>query len=352
MSAPRRGSRRGARAGLVAAFASALALLPVTAGCGAAAVLGADIDAVQGRLESAARDGAHVCAPRELALGRAHLSFARADHDQGELDDVRWQLRQADLNARAAQRLSPRERCGAGSAAAASGPAETPLPSTGPDPDLDGVRGGLDRCPDEAEDLDGFGDADGCPDPDNDLDGRLDALDQCPLEAEDVDGQTDQDGCPDLDADGDGVQDNLDKCPAESGSSVNQGCPRLRYRGLELTTSAVRLLEPVLFDDGAATIRSVSHAVLDSVVELLREHPSVTLEVQGHTDSQGADAANMALSQARAEAVVRYLAERGIQASRLTAKGYGETRPMESNRTSQGRAINRRIELVRRDGGA
>ncbi len=333
------------------ALAVGLALAPATTGC-ATASLGADLDAVQGRLENAARDGAHACAPRELALGRAHLSFARADHEQGELDEARWQLRQADLNARAAEKLSPRERCAVpGSSIVVGRPPDTRPLSSGPDPDLDGVRGALDRCPDEPEDRDGFGDADGCPDPDNDLDGRLDAHDQCPLEAEDVDGQMDQDGCPDLDADGDGVQDNLDKCPNEPGTSVNQGCARLRYRGLELTASAVRLLEPVLFDDGAAIIRSVSYAVLDAVVELLREHASIALEVQGHTDSQGEDAVNMKLSQARAEAVVRYLADHGIQASRLTAKGYGETRPMESNRTSQGRAINRRIELVRKDGG-
>jgi len=352
MSRRWRCSGQQAPASLLAAVAFGLSL--ATDGCGAARVVSMDLEAVQGRLESAARDGAHTCAPRELALGRAHLSFALADQARGELDEARWQLRQADLNARAAQRLSPRERCAlAGSSAASARPPEPPPPSSsGPDPDLDGVHGALDRCPDEPEDFDGFQDADGCPDPDNDLDGIPDERDQCPLEPEDVDGQMDQDGCPDLDADGDGVDDNLDKCPNEPGSSASQGCPRLRYRGLELTPSAVRLLEPVLFDDGAATIRSVSHAVLDSVVELLREHPSITLEVQGHTDSQGADAANMKLSQARAEAVVRYLVDHGIQGSRLTAKGYGETRPMESNRTSQGRAINRRIELVRRDGGA
>jgi OOP family OmpA-OmpF porin len=321
-------------------------------GCGAVVAVGADIDAVQGRLEGAARDGAHTCAPRELAFGRAHLSFARVEREQGELDDARWHVRQADLNARAAQRLSPKERCGmAGVAGGRTPPPPIAIPSSGADPDGDGVRGPADRCPTDPEDLDGYTDSDGCPDLDNDLDGRPDAADQCPREPEDVDGQADADGCPDLDADGDGVDDGLDKCPAEAGNGVNQGCPRVRYRGLELTAAAIRLLEPVLFDDGAASIRSVSHPLLDAVAELLREHPSVKLEVQGHTDSQGADADNLALSQARAEAVARYLVLKGISASRLTAKGYGETRPMESNRTSQGRAINRRIELVRRDGG-
>jgi outer membrane protein OmpA-like peptidoglycan-associated protein len=332
------------------AGATAMAMALPLAGCAGAEALGLDIVAVHGRLQDAARAGAHLCAPRELALARAHLGFAHADRERGELDQARWQLRQADLNARAAAKLSPQERC---AAAASMGPRPLPPPfvpsGSGPDPDNDGVRGDADRCPNEPEDRDGFADSDGCPDPDNDLDGVPDVVDRCPLQA--GNGRSDGDGCPDLDADGDGLQDALDKCPSEHGSQLNQGCPRTRYRGLELTPTAIRMLEPVLFDDGTASIRSVSTSVLDAVVELLREHPGVKLEVQGHTDSQGAEAANLALSQQRAEAVVRFLVMHGVERSRLTARGYGETRPMESNRTSQGRAINRRIELVRRDGG-
>jgi outer membrane protein OmpA-like peptidoglycan-associated protein len=93
----------------------------------------------------------------------------------------------------------------------------------------------------------------------------------------------------------------------------------------------------------------VSFPVLDVIAEALEEHPTISFEVQAHTDSQGDDAANVALTQSRAEAVVRYLVQHGIEPSRLTAKGYGETRPIESNRTSQGREVNRRVELIRTD---
>src|SRR5262249_40401597 len=82
------------------------------------------------------------------------------------------------------------------------------------DRDHDGLSGAADRCPNEAEDKDGFEDDDGCPDVDNDNDGIADAEDRCPNQPEDRDGFQDADGCPDLDNDGDGVADDWDKCPA------------------------------------------------------------------------------------------------------------------------------------------
>ncbi|MFO0685425.1 MAG: thrombospondin type 3 repeat-containing protein [Sandaracinus sp.] len=97
------------------------------------------------------------------------------------------------------------------------------------DEDHDGILDATDACPSEAEDLDDFDDADGCPDQDNDGDGINDGFDNCPSEAEDVDGQDDTDGCPDVDTDGDGVQDGYDSCPTQpedmDGDRDDDGCP-------------------------------------------------------------------------------------------------------------------------------
>ncbi len=97
------------------------------------------------------------------------------------------------------------------------------------DADGDGVLDEADACPSEAEDIDEFDDADGCPETDNDHDGILDAADNCAADAEDLDGEEDTDGCPDLDSDGDGIQDGYDSCPADAedrdGDRDDDGCP-------------------------------------------------------------------------------------------------------------------------------
>jgi OOP family OmpA-OmpF porin len=323
----------------------ALSLAVLTAlGCGHARELDRGIDQVQRSLEQVLSAGGYTCAPRELALARAHLEFARVELSQGNPNRADEQLQQAQLNARAAARLSPSERC------AGHGPIVREIPRTEePDRDNDGIADTLDACPGAAEDLDGYQDADGCPDPDNDQDGVPDTVDHCPDQAEDVDGFQDTDGCPDPDNDQDGVPDTVDRCPLQVGMPASEGCPPLRYKGLAISPRALRLSEPVLFDGDTAGIRSVSFPVLDTVVAALHDHPEIRLEIQGHTDSRGDDQRNLELSQARAEAVMTYLVQHGIDQTRLTAQGYGETRPIESNRTSQGREINRRVELVRTD---
>jgi outer membrane protein OmpA-like peptidoglycan-associated protein len=268
-------------------------VLVLVAGCAKAIAIDSDLVRVERRLEQALADGAYFCAPRELAQARAHLDFARVDHEQGEPDAARDHLVSAELNVRAAERLSPASRCASSSE---SEPQQQPgaFDRGEPDADLDGVPDSQDSCPNSAEDPDGALDNDGCPDPDNDLDGFLDAIDQCPFQAEDRDGKDDTDGCPDVasDADGDGVDEPADRCPSEQGVASNQGCPRVHYPGAELTSSELRLNSPVLFEDTTATIRSVSFTALDTVVDVLKEHRTITLEVQGHTDSQGDDTAN------------------------------------------------------------
>lgn len=104
-------------------------------------------------------------------------------------------------------------------------------------------------------------------------------------------------------------------------------------------------LRNIFFDVGKATLRSESNAELDRLVKLLKDVPSLKVEISGHTDNTGSASLNEKLSQERAEAVVTYLKNKGINASRLTAKGYGSSRPVASNGTSEGRQENRRTEF-------
>jgi outer membrane protein OmpA-like peptidoglycan-associated protein len=121
------------------------------------------------------------------------------------------------------------------------------------------------------------------------------------------------------------------------------------YPGVTIDEKELRLTPSVEFEMRTATIRSVSLAALDTLAAVLRERPRMRLEIAAHTDSQGDPASNLQLSGEQATAVARYLIERGVSATRLTARGYGDTRPIESNSTSRGRAINRRLELLRSD---
>jgi OmpA-OmpF porin, OOP family len=105
-------------------------------------------------------------------------------------------------------------------------------------------------------------------------------------------------------------------------------------------------LNNVYFDTGKATLKPSSYAELNDLVEYMKLKPSVKIEVAGHTDDVGDDAANMKLSQDRAQAVKAYLMKKGIAADRIVAKGYGETRPVATNETPEGRQKNRRTEVT------
>jgi outer membrane protein OmpA-like peptidoglycan-associated protein len=327
-------------------LAALLALIATASACAGKQVTFDQTVEMQRRVESMLSSGGYSCAPRELALARANVEFARVELQQGEPSRAAEHLAEADLQARAAEQLSAATRC-------VPNPARQPAPATdAPDADRDGFSDAEDTCPSEPEDRDGHLDMDGCPDTDNDGDRVPDSADRCPDQPEDTDG-ADGDGCPraSSDRDGDGVEDSLDACPDVAGSLASKGCLRGKYRGVDVTDEALRLSEPVAFEGETERLLPESHALLDTVAQVLTDNPNMTLEVQGHTDSRGEPESNLRLSQARAETVTKYLQGRGVAAARLTAKGYGETRPIESNRTSQGRAINRRVELVRTDGG-
>jgi len=107
------------------------------------------------------------------------------------------------------------------------------------------------------------------------------------------------------------------------------------------------LLYGILFDLDKASLKQESDKQLQHIVTLMINNPDLKLEIQGHTDDQGSPEYNMGLSQRRAVTVSDYLGLFGIEAGRLVAKGYGETQPVASNDTEEGRAKNRRVELVK-----
>lgn len=219
-------------------------------------------------------------------------------------------------------------------------------PEAGPDTDGDGIPDTSDRCPTEAEDRDGFEDDDGCPDADNDGDGVLDASDECATEAEDRDGFQDEDGCPDPDNDGDGVADARDLCPLDP-ETINQiddedGCPDL----VRVEADEIRTLEPIHFDTGTARIQDRSLSLLSEMGRVIVSRPDLgRISIEGHTDSQGTMAHNQHLSEERAQAVRTALIASGVSPERLQAVGYGETAPVADNTTEAGRAKNRRVEF-------
>ncbi|MCC7540347.1 MAG: OmpA family protein [Deltaproteobacteria bacterium] len=355
---------------LAFAFLSALA---TTAGCTRGAVMQGRIDGSREIAEQAARNGAYRCAPRELALARAHLAFAEAELAQGNYGRADEEYAIAEPNARAAYRLSPAARClGRATVGCPDRDSDGICDATdecpddpedmdgnldedgcpeGEDADGDGIIDDRDHCPLEPEDRDTFLDDDGCPDPDNDADGIRDASDSCADEPEDPDSFQDDNGCPEPDNDSDTVLDVNDRCPNEPGPVDNEGCPRV-YQDVVVTGSEIRIMQQIFFEFDRAVIRSVSFPILDTVAQVMRDYPTITVEIQGHTDSRGNDDYNLRLSDQRAASVRDYLMRAGIDASRMTSRGYGETRPIESNSTNEGRARNRRVQFIRTDSGA
>lgn len=192
---------------------------------------------------------------------------------------------------------------------------------------------GLDNCPEEAEDFDGFQDDDGCPDPDNDRDGLCDpwveakgmlsnfahickGVDLCPEQAESLNDYKDDDGCP----------DEVPQPPKK-----------------------VFVLEGVNFESGKATITPDSYISLMKVVDIMETFTEATFQIVGHTDNVGNKDKNKQLSADRAAAVKNFLVEKGINESRMVTDGMGDTKPVASNKTPEGRAQNRRIEFIRTD---
>lgn len=231
-----------------------------------------------------------------------------------------------------------------------------------PDSDGDGIQDSKDSCPNEAglaalngcPDADGDGVADGndnCPNvaglkslagcPDADSDGVADNSDNCPNEA----GPSANGGCPWPDSDGDGVLDKDDQCPNEAGVVANNGCPEIVLPTEEVQNQLTEYARTINFNSGKSTFKKATYPTLQAISAILKEYPKANFVIEGHTDSVGSESLNQRLSESRANAVMDYLVNNGISAARLTAKGFGESTPIESNKTRAGRAANRRVEV-------
>ena len=236
-----------------------------------------------------------------------------------------------------------------------------------PDTDGDGIIDADDACPNEKGSIE----LKGCPDTDGD--GISDKLDQCPTEKgpiatkgcpdRDGDGIADKDdACPDQkgsaaskgcpDSDGDGILDRDDKCPNVYGVIENNGCPKPALDATEKMEVQKKLslaAKNIFFESNKEVLKSESIDDLDLVVATLKQHDFLRVSIDGHTDNSGTEYANLELSNKRAAVVMDYLIAHGITPTRLSAAGYGSSRPIADNKTAAGKAKNRRVEINIRD---
>ena len=232
-----------------------------------------------------------------------------------------------------------------------------------PDADGDGVKDSDDACPNVAglatmngcpdADRDGIADKDDmCPNtkgtkankgcPDSDRDGVADKDDKCPKVA----GPVSNKGCPWPDTDGDSVLDKDDKCPKVAGVASNNGCPEVKEVISEVAKDKIKFAaKSILFNSARSSFKSGVTRKLDEVVAVMNEFPNANFAIEGHTDSDGRSSSNLRLSNTRANAVMNYFISKGISSSRLTAQGFGEDYPIDTNSTRAGKANNRRVVI-------
>jgi outer membrane protein OmpA-like peptidoglycan-associated protein len=182
------------------------------------------------------------------------------------------------------------------------------------------------------------------PPPDRDADRIPDALDACP----DVPGEPNPDkmanGCP-PDRDGDGIADKEDACPDVPGTAdplpKKNGCPLARIENGE-----IKISEQFRFGTASAELLGDNDLLILAIASQLKKHPEITkVRVEGHTDNTGTPRSNQKLSQERADSAMKALIKAGIDKKRLEARGFGQSNPLDTNETEEGRAANRRVEL-------
>ena len=263
------------------------------------------------------------------------------------------------------------------------------------DSDLDGIPDHKDNCPDIAgvdalggcpdEDNDGITDADdACPEvpgtkalngcPDSDKDGIADKDDKCPESA--AGAKVDDKGC-EVDTDGDGILDSQDNCPNVKGVKENKGCPpapkedakdkaatdkpaadkpsadkpkanntaKPKMTPKQIEEKVEILAKDLRFDIDGIKLFTKPIKSLDELAQIMKDYPNIKLVCEGHTDATASEDYNQRLSEQRAKSVRTYLVKKGVDASRISTKGYGESRPIASNDTPEGRKENRRVDL-------
>jgi OOP family OmpA-OmpF porin len=278
-------------------------ILVVLSGCAGTELRG-QVNATQGLVKRAWRQGAYTCAPRELAMAESHTQFAEQELDEGDFYRAKQELAVAKANADEALRKSPSGQCG-----------KVDVIVEKVDTDGDGIFDDIDDCPKIPEDKDGFEDTDGCPDADNDGDKVID------------------------------WPEPKDKCPNEPAPDAADGCPP-KYQLIVVTNDRIELKQTIYFDTRKTRIKPISFPLLDEVAQAMKDFGTIRVRIEGHTDSRGSDRSNLKLSQGRAESVRKYLVGRGIDPARMDARGFGETVPIADNRTKQGRSQNRRVEFI------
>ena len=208
------------------------------------------------------------------------------------------------------------------------------------DTDKDGVIDELDNDPNTPLGVQVYGN--GTP-VDSDQDGVPDYIDKCIFEK----GRVDNDGCPFIgDKDRDGIPDREDKCPEVKGLERFEGCPDANSLRVTELVTVMSYSKNIYFNTDSNSIRSgFYYTMLDDVAEIMLKNKDVTFSVSGYTDNVGSQDYNLKLSERRSNEARNYLIERGVEADRISAKGYGKVNPKYSNSTAQGKQLNRRVEI-------
>ncbi len=208
---------------------------------------------------------------------------------------------------------------------------------SGRDSDRDGVPDHLDKCPDTPVgiEVDEFG----CPEVvamiDSDGDGVFDDVDECPGTPIGV--EVDEYGCPEVvvqaDSDGDSIFDDVDECPGTPVGAIvdDRGC---------------WVVKGVQFDYKKWNVKPQFNSNLDNIEDILKRNSGLVIRIEGHTDDIGSAKYNIDLSGKRAHAIKDYLVGKGIEPSRITTRGLGYAQPIADNDTPEGRALNRRAEII------